>query len=204
MSLLLTAWRGFLAADPGDKMIDEVMDDVRERMAKSVDALQEDLLGIRTGRASPALVEKLPVEYYGAVMPLNQLASIAVPEPRLLVIRPWDASALADIERAIQKSDLGLTPMSDGKLIRLNIPRLTEERRRDLVKMVARRIEEARVSIRNLRRDALQDLKDYEKEKLISEDDYYQGRDRVQELTDKFIEKIDEIGRRKEAEIMEI
>ena len=185
-------------------MIDEVLDDVRERMAKSVDALQEDLHGIRTGRASPVLVEKLPVEYYGSVMPLNQLAGIAVPEPRLLVIRPWDAAALADIERAIQKSDLGLTPISDGKLIRLNIPRLTEERRRDLVKVVARRVEEARVSIRNLRRDALQDLKEYEKEKLISEDDYYQGRDKVQELTDRFIEKIDQIGERKEAEIMEI
>jgi ribosome recycling factor len=188
----------------GEMMIDEVMADVRERMVKSVDALQEDLLAIRTGRASPALVERLSVEYYGTIMPLNQLASIAVPEPRLLVIRPWDASALAEIERAIQKSDLGLTPMNDGKLIRLNIPRLTEERRRDLVKMVARRVEEAHVSIRNLRRDALQDLKDYEKEKMISEDDYYEGRDKVQELTDKFIEKIDEIGRRKEAEIMEI
>jgi ribosome recycling factor len=188
----------------GEIMIDEVMGDVRERMAKSVDALQEDLMAIRTGRASPALVERLSVEYYGTVMPLNQLASIAVPEPRLLVIRPWDASALAEIERAIQKSDLGLTPMNDGKLIRLNIPRLTEERRRDLVKVVARRVEEARVSIRNLRRDALQDLKDYEKEKMISEDDYYEGRDKVQELTDKFVEKIDEIGRRKEAEIMEI
>jgi ribosome recycling factor len=185
-------------------MIDEVLDDVRERMAKSVDALQEDLHAIRTGRASPVLVEKLPVEYYGTIMPLNQLAGIAAPEPRLLVIRPWDASSLADIERAIQKSDLGLTPISDGKLIRLNIPRLTEERRRDLVKVVARRVEEARVSIRNLRRDALQDLKEYEKEKLISEDDYYQGRDKVQELTDRFIEKIDQIGERKEAEIMEI
>lgn len=185
-------------------MIDEVLEDIRQRMAKSVDALHEDLLGIRTGRASPALVEKLPVEVYGMVMPLNQLASIAVPEARLLVIRPWDPSALSDIERAIQKSDLGLTPMNDGKLIRLNIPRLTEERRRELVKVVSKRVEEARVAVRNLRRDGLQDLKDYEKEKMISEDDFYLGKDKVQELTDEFIEKVDEIGKNKEAEVMEI
>jgi ribosome recycling factor len=185
-------------------MIDEVLEDLRQRMAKSVEALQDDLLSIRTGRASPALVEKLPVEYYGTMTALNQMASIAAPEPRLLVIRPWDPSALADIERAILKSDLGLTPMNDGKLIRLNIPRLTEERRRDLVKMVSKRVEEARVSVRNLRRDALQDLRDFEKEKMISEDDFYRGKDEVQDLTDKFIEQIDEIGKRKEQEVMEI
>jgi ribosome recycling factor len=187
-----------------EAMIDEVLDDVRQRMAKSVEVLQEDLMSIRTGRASPALVEKLPVEYYGTMTPLIQMASIAVPEPRLLVIKPWDPSALGAIERAIQKSDLGLTPMNDGKLIRLNIPRLTEERRRDLVKMVARRIEEARVAIRNLRRDALKDLQDFEKEKMISEDDFYRGKDEVQELTDDFIQKIDEIGKRKEEEVMEV
>jgi ribosome recycling factor len=185
-------------------MIDEVLDEVRQRMDKSVEVLQEDLLGIRTGRASPALVEKLPVEYYGTMTPLIQMASIAAPEPRLLVIKPWDPSSLGSIERAIQKSDLGLTPMNDGKLIRLNIPRLTEERRRDLVKVVAKRVEEARVAIRNLRRDALKDLQDFEKEKMISEDDFYRGKDEVQELTDKFIEKIDEIGKRKEEEVMEI
>jgi ribosome recycling factor len=185
-------------------MIDDVMDDVRQRMAKSVEVLQEDLMTIRTGRASPALVEKLPVEYYGTLTPLIQMASIAVPEPRLLVIKPWDPSALGAIERAIQKSDLGLTPMNDGKLIRLSIPRLTEERRRELVKMVARRIEEARVAIRNLRRDALKDLQDFEKEKMISEDDFYRGKDEVQELTDEFIGKIDEIGKRKEEEVMEV
>jgi ribosome recycling factor len=185
-------------------MIDEVLDDLRQRMNKSVEVLQDDLMGIRTGRASPALVEKLPVEYYGTVTLLNQMASIAAPEPRLLVIRPWDPSSLAGIERAILKWDLGLTPMNDGKLIRLNIPRLTEERRRDLVRVVARRVEEARVSIRNLRRDALQDLKEFEKEKMISEDDFYLGKDRVQELTDEFIKTIDEIGTRKETEVMEI
>ena len=136
--------------------------------------------------------------------PLNQMASIAVPEPRLLVIRPWDPSALMDIERAILKSDLGLTPMNDGKLIRLNIPRLTEERRRELVRVVAKRVEEARIAIRNLRRDALQDLREFEKEKMISEDDFFRGKDSVQDLTDEFIERIDEIGKRKEAEVMEI
>ncbi len=185
-------------------MIDEVLGELGQRMARSVQVLQEDLMGIRTGRASPALVEKLQVEYYGTMTSLNQMASIAAPEPRLLVIRPWDASALQNIERAILKSDLGLTPMNDGKLIRLNIPRLTEERRRELVKVVARRVEEARVAIRNLRRDALQDLKDFEKEKMISEDDFFQGKEKVQELTDEFIEQIDEIGKRKEEEVMEI
>jgi ribosome recycling factor len=187
-----------------DEVLDLVLADVRSHMDKSLQALREDLLGIRTGRASPALVEKLPVEYYGATLPLMQLASIAAPEPRLLVIRPWDASGLVEIERAILKSDLGLTPMSDGKLIRLSIPRLTEERRRELVKVVSRRVEEARIAVRNLRRDALQDLKDYEKEKMISEDDYYAGKDRVQELTDEFIAKVDELGKRKEAEVMEV
>jgi ribosome recycling factor len=185
-------------------MIDEVLDDLRQRMSKSVEALQDDLMGIRTGRASPGLVEKLAVEYYGTVTPLNQMASIAVPEPRLLVIRPWDPSSLMDIERAILRSDLGLTPMNDGTLIRLNIPRLTEERRRDLVRVVARRVEEARVAIRNLRRDALQDLKEFEKEKMISEDDFYRGKDEVQELTDEFIKTIDKMGTRKETEVMEI
>lgn len=185
-------------------MIDEVLSELRQRMARSVEVLQEDLMGIRTGRASPALVEKLQVEYYGTMTSLNQMASIAAPEPRLLVIRPWDASALQEIERAILKSDLGLTPMNDGKLIRLSIPRLTEERRRELVKVVTRRVEEARIAIRNLRRDALQDLKDFEKEKMISEDDFFRGKEKVQELTDDFIEQIDGIGKRKEAEVMEI
>jgi ribosome recycling factor len=185
-------------------VIDEVLDELRQRMLRSIEALQDDLMSIRTGRASPALVEKLMVEYYGTMTPLNQMASIAAPEPRLLVIRPWDPSALGDIERALLKSDLGLTPMNDGKLIRLNIPRLTEERRRELVKVVSRRVEEARIALRNLRRDALQDLRDFEKEKMITEDDYFRGKDQVQELTDEFSKKVDEIGERKEAEVMEI
>ncbi len=185
-------------------MIEDLLDELRQRMDRSVAALRDDLMGIRTGRATPALVDRLPVEYYGALTPLNQLASIAVPEPRLLVIRPWDASSLDDIERAILRSDLGLTPMNDGKLIRLSIPRLTEERRRELVKVVARRTEEARVAVRNLRRDALKDLQEFEREKLISEDDFYRGKDEIQELTDEFIETVDGMGKRKEEEVMEI
>ena len=185
-------------------MISEVLEELREHMQKSVEALQDDLMSIRTGRASPALVDRLQVEYYGSLTPLNQMASVAAPEPRLLVIRPWDPSSLPDIERAILKSDLGLTPMNDGKLIRLGIPRLTEERRRELVKVVSRRVEEGRVAVRNLRRDALQDLKDFEKEKMISEDEFYRGKDEIQDLTDEFIEMIDGIGTRKEEEVMEI
>ena len=185
-------------------MIDEVLDDLRERMNKSAEALQDHLLGLRTGRASPALVEKLPVEYYGTMTPLNQMASIAVPEPRLLVIRPWDASALADIERAILRSDLGLTPMNDGKLIRLSIPRLTEERRHELVKVVARRVEEARVSVRNVRRDVHNDIREFETEKLISEDELHRGEEDLQKVTDNFIEQINAIGERKEKEVLEV
>ena len=185
-------------------MIDEVLAEVRLHMKKTVEVLQDDLLTIRTGRASPALVERLPIEYYGTMTPLNQMASIAVPEPRLRVIRPWDPSALSAIERAILKSDLNLTPANDGKLIRINIPRLTEERRRDLVKLVSKRVEEARISVRNLRRDALNDMKEFEKEKMISEDDFFTGKEEVQDLTDEFIAKIDDIGKRKEEEVMEV
>ena len=185
-------------------MINEVLKEAEDRMNKAVDVLREDLMTIRTGRASPALVERLPVEYYGSLIPLNQLATISTPEPRLLTIRPWDASALSAIEKAILKSDLGLTPNNDGKLIRLVIPRLTEERRQELAKIVARRVEEGRIAIRHCRRDAIADLRELEKEKLISEDDFYRGRDEVQKLTDRFIKIADEIGQRKIAEIKEI
>jgi ribosome recycling factor len=184
-------------------VLKDVMSDAKERMTRAVEALQGDLRTIRTGRASPALVERLPVEYYGSPIPLNQLAGISAPEPRMLVIRPWDRSAIGPIEKAILKSDLGLTPSNDGQIIRLIIPPLTEERRRELTRLVARRVEEARVAVRNIRRDAIEMLRDLEKEKLISEDDLYKGRDEVQELTDDFIKQIDEIGKAKEAEIME-
>jgi len=185
-------------------MIKEVMAETEDRMNKSVEALYSDLLGIRTGRASPALVERLRVEYYGTPTQLIELASISAPEPQLLTIRPWDASALKDIERAILQSDLGLTPTSDGKIIRLIIPPLTEERRRDLTKLVAKRVEEARVAVRNCRRDALNDLRELEKEKLVSEDEFYVAKEDLQKLTDKYIERVDEIGKAKEEEIMEI
>lgn len=184
-------------------MIKEIMADARERMEKTVDALQADLRAIRTGRASPALVEKLTVEYYGSPTPLIQLAGITVPEPRMLMIRPWDRNTLGIIEKAILKSDLGLTPNNDGQAIRLVLPQLTEERRRDLNKQVARRVEEARVSARNIRRDAIDMLRDAEKEKLIDEDDLRKGQEQAQELTDKYIKQIDEVGKAKEAEILE-
>lgn len=185
-------------------MIKDLLKELDDRMDKTLEALQNDLLTIRTGRASPALVERLQVEYYGAMTQLNQLASISVPEPRQLAIRPWDASALAAIEKAILKSELGLTPQNDGKLIRLTIPRLTEERRRELVKVVQRRVEEAKIALRNQRRDAIEDLRQFEKEKLVTEDEFHQGRDQIQELTDKFAVELDELGKRKEAEIMEV
>jgi len=185
-------------------MVKDVLSEVEARMAKAVEVLRDDLVTIRTGRASPALVERLMVDYYGTPTPLKQLATISAPEPRLLTIRPWDPSVLSAIEKAILKSDLGLTPSNDGHIIRLVIPRLTEERRRDLVRLVGRRVEEARVAVRNCRRDGLSDLRELEKEKLISEDDFYRGRDELQKLTDRFIEQINEIGKKKEAEIMEV
>jgi len=185
-------------------MIKDLLKETKDRMNKAVDALQDSLLTIRTGRASPSLVERLPVEYYGTLTPLNQLATISVPEPRLLAIRPWDPTVLADIERAILKSELGLTPSNDGKIIRLNIPRLTEERRQELVKVVGKQVEEGKIAARNTRRNAIEDLRELESEKLISEDEFYRTKDDVQEITDKFVAKMDEIGHDKEQEIMEI
>jgi len=185
-------------------MLKDVINDAEERMEKTVEALQLELRTLRTGRASPALVERLHVDYYGAPTPLNQLAGISVPEPRMLMIRPWDRSSMGLIEKAILKSDLGLTPNNDGQVIRLVIPQLTEERRRDLSRLVARRVEEARVACRNIRRDAIELLRDLEKEKLINEDELYEGRDQMQKVTDEFIKQVDEIGKAKEAEIMEV
>src|SRR5512133_2805775 len=163
-------------------------------MKGALQSLEEDLTGIRTGRASPALVERLQVEYYGAPVPLVQLASISVPDPRALLIRPFDATSLKAIERGILASDLGLTPNNDGKVIRLNLPPLTEERRRDLVKNVHGHLEESRISIRNIRRDVIKDMKEYEKEKLISEDDLKTGEEELQKLTDRYIEVIEAVG----------
>ncbi len=185
-------------------MVNEVLQDMEDRMQKAIVALEEDFKTIRTGRASPALIERVMVPYYGTLTPLNQMATIAAPEASLLTIRPWDASALSEIERAILKSDLGLTPNNDGKIIRLSIPPLTGERRRELTKLVGKRVEEARVSVRNIRRDGLQDLQDIQKESLISEDEYYRARDKTQDLTDKYVKEANEIGKAKEDEIMEI
>lgn len=184
-------------------MIDDLLRDSKGRMQTTLDVLSEDLLGIRTGRASPALIEKLQVEYYGSPLSLIQVATISVPEARQLMIRPFDNSSLKAIERAILASDLGLTPSNDGKVIRLNLPPLTEERRRDLVKMVNNRLEDARVAIRNIRRDTIKDLRDFEKEKMISEDELKLGETQLQDLTNEMIEQVAVIGKRKEEEIME-
>jgi ribosome recycling factor len=185
-------------------MIKDLLKDAESRMKGAIEALENDLTGIRTGRANPALVEKLPVEYYGMETPLFQLASISVPEARVLMIKPFDPSTLKAIEKAVLTSELNLTPNNDGKVIRLNLPPLTEERRRELVKMVNSRLEESRIAIRNIRRDQMKDMRDFEKEKMISEDDLSYGEDELQKLTDKFIEEIDKVGEHKSKEIMEV
>ena len=185
-------------------MLKEVYKESETRMKGAIQALEEDLGGIRTGRASPALIERLQVEYYGSPTPLIQLATISVPEPRSLLIRPFDASSLKTIERAILASDLGLTPNNDGKSIRLNLPPLTEERRRELVKVVHNRVEEARVAARNVRRDSIRDLREFLQEKMISEDDLKRGEEELQKITDQYIEEINAIGERKEKEILEV
>lgn len=185
-------------------MLKDVMAETRGKMAKAIEVLVEDLRGIRTGRASPALVERIVVEYYGTITPLNQVATISVPEPRLLTIRPWETNMIAPIEKAILKSELGLTPTNDGKLIRLAIPRLSEERRNDLIKMVGRRVEEAKVAIRNIRRDAIDTLKEFQDEKTISEDEFFHGRDEIQELTDEYVAEADRVGERKGEEIRDV
>ena len=185
-------------------MLKEVYKDAETRMKGAVQALEEDLSGIRTGRASPALVERLHIEYYGTQTTLIQLASITVPDARTLMIKPFDASSLKTIERAIQASDLGLNPNNDGKAIRLNLPALTEERRRELVKVVHNRLEEARVAARNVRRDMIRDLREFEQEKMISEDEREVGEEELQKITDRFIVEINNLGERKEKEIMEV
>lgn len=181
-----------------------LLKDAEARMNGAIHSLSDDLAGIRTGRASPALVEKLSVEYYGAPTPLMQLASISVPEPRSIMIKPFDAASLKDIEKAIRASNLGLNPNSDGKAIHLNLPPLDEERRHELVKQMNHRLEEARIAVRNIRRDLHNDIRDYEKEKLITEDDLKRGQEDLQKLTDKFIEDITRHGYTKEVEIMEV
>lgn len=185
-------------------MIADVMREARNRMNGAITSLESDLGAFRTGRASPKLVEHLKVDQYGVEMQLNQMAVISVPEPQQLAIRPYDRSSLSAIEKAIMKSELGIMPNNDGQVIRLNIPRLTEERRRDLTRLVGRRVEEAKVAVRNVRRDLNHDLKELKDEKLIAEDDFTRGEKELQDITNKYITQIDEIGHAKEAEIMEV
>jgi ribosome recycling factor len=185
-------------------MTDEVIEDLRKELERTTSALRKEFSRTRTGRASTALLEGITVEYYGTRTPLNQLAGLAAPEPRLLVIQPYDKSALHEIERAILQSDLGLVPVNDGKILRVPIPELTEERRRELVKHVRKVAEDYRVSVRNHRRDALDMLKALEKDKEITEDGMHRGQEKVQEITKASIEKIDQVLKAKEDEIMEV
>lgn len=185
-------------------MIDDLLKDAESRMKSGVEALEESLKHVRTGRATPALVDGIEAEYYGMMTRLNQLANISVPEPRQIMIKPFDPKTIDSITKAIQKSDLGINPSNDGKVIRLILPALTEDRRRDLAKLVHHRVEEGRVAVRNVRRDVLKDMRDLEKEKLISEDDLKKGETRLQELTDKYVEMMTDVGDLKEAEIMEV
>lgn len=185
-------------------MIDETLAEAERRMKNAVSVLQRDLDSIRTGRARPGLVEQLKVDYYDSTVPLNQLASIAAPEPRLITIQPWDRQALGAIEKAIQKSDLGLNPINDGHTIRLAIPQLTEQRRKELVKVVHKKVEEGRVAVRNVRRHSVEELRLMDKEKKVSEDEDRRAQDQMQKLTDRYIQEIDKLGKEKEAELLEI
>ncbi len=183
-------------------MKDDVLKETRRKMDKVLEAMGRDLARVRTGRASVALLEGIKVDCYGASMPIAQVASLAAPEPRLLTVQPWDPTVLGDIEKAILKSDLGLTPMNDGKIIRLPIPALTTERRKELVKMVKKMEEDAKVALRNVRREANEDLKEMKKEKMLSEDEAHKGQDEVQKITDDFIKKAEAKAAEKEKEIM--
>lgn len=185
-------------------MINDVMSDVEERMQKSIRALQKDFSTIRTGRANPAMFEGLKVSVYGSEMPLNQVATISIPEPRLVVIQPWDRSNLGEVEKAILKSDLSITPSNDGNLIRLQIPELTEERRKEYVKLAKGKSEECKVSIRNIRRDGNEMIKSLEKDKDISEDESKGAQDKIQKLTDKYIEETQKLTDNKEKEILSL
>jgi ribosome recycling factor len=182
----------------------ELRKKTRERMIGAIEALKKEFGSVRTGRASLSLLEGISVNYYGTMTPLQQLASLSIPESRQIAIQPWEQRIIPDIEKAIMKSDLGLTPMNDGKLIRINIPVLTEDRRKELVKVVKKKTEEAKVAIRNIRRDANDELKKLEKDKHLSEDDAKKEQEEIQKITDSFVNKADEILEHKEKEIMEV
>jgi ribosome recycling factor len=185
-------------------MVSQVLRGTEEKMQTSIEVLKKELATIRTGRATPALIEHIRVDYAGVPTPLNQMASISAPQARLLVIQPWDRSNMRNIEKAILKSDLGLTPVNDGNVIRLNIPPLTEERRQELTKMVRKRVEDRKIVVRNLRREAMNDLKGLEKNKDISQDEHKRALDQLQKLTDNFIADTEKIGQDKEAELTEV
>lgn len=185
-------------------MIKDILNDTKERMNKTIEHFTMELASMRAGRANPGMVEKIMVDYYGELTPLNQLANITVPEARLLVIQPWDKGSIPNIEKAILKSDLGITPTNDGNVIRLAIPQLTEERRKELVKVLKKKAEETKVAVRNIRRESNDLIKSSEKEKLISEDESKKGMDEIQKLTDKYIKDIDSITQTKEKDIMSV
>jgi len=185
-------------------MVDHILRNIEEKMRTSNGVLRSELASVRTGHATPTLIEHIKVEYAGVPTPLNHIAGISAPGARLLVIQPWDRGSIHSIEKAILKSDLGLNPLSDGNLIRLNIPPLSEERRQELIKVVRRRIEERRIALRNLRRGAMDEIKGLEKNKEISQDEQKRALDQLQKLTDSFIAEAEQIGRGKEAELMEI
>jgi ribosome recycling factor len=185
-------------------MVAEILSDAERRMQKAVEALKQDLATIRTGRASSALVERIQVDYFGTPTPINQVASISVPEARLLVIQPYDRKMLTDIEKAIQRSDLGINPNNDGQVIRLNVPPLNEERRREMVKGLHKKLDEHKVAVRNIRRDAHDKIRDREKKKEISADELKRSTEKLQKLTDRFIDEMDKVGKTKELEILEV
>jgi ribosome recycling factor len=185
-------------------MKDEILAELADNMNHAIEALKKDFNRVRTGRASVSLLDGIRVEMYGSSMPLNQVASLSAPESRLLVVQPWDVSVISQIEKAILKSELGLTPMNDGKVIRITIPQLTEERRKELVKLVRKMAEECRVSIRNVRRDANEMLKELKKEGELSEDEAFRSQTEVQKVTDEYISKVEEVLEKKEKEVMQV
>ena len=185
-------------------MYDDILKKTRSGMEKAIDALKKEFAKVRTGRASTALLDEVRIDYYGTPTPLNQVGSLTVPEPRMIMIQPWEKNLIPEIEKAILKSDLGLNPSSDGQLIRIAIPPLTEERRKEMVKLVKRMGEDARVAIRNVRRDSNDALKKMEKEKEISEDELKRGEKDIQDLTDQYVKKVDELISSKETEVMEV
>jgi ribosome recycling factor len=185
-------------------MVEEILGEAEDQMKKAIEALRKEMANIRTGRATPGLIEKIMVEHYGVATPLNQLSSITVAEARLLVVKPWDKGAFSAIEKAIQKAELGLNPSNDGQVIRVSIPPLTEQRRKDMVKVVKAKVEEGKISVRNVRRDHIADLKEMLKEKMISEDDEKRAQEKIDHLTTRYTQEADEVGQHKEKEVLEV